>query len=55
MLVLQDVKNLFNNSKCPKFAKCEFAHNDSWYVSFDTETDAQEVTEERGYRYLLYW
>ena len=41
--LLQDVKNLFDSKNCPKFSTCEFAHNNSWYVSFDTETDAREV------------
>ena len=40
---VQDVKNLFNSNSCPKFVNCEFAHNDSWYVSFDSESDAREV------------
>ncbi|XP_065888704.1 la-related protein 4-like [Dysidea avara] len=44
---VEDVQNLFISDKCPKFATCEFAHNDSWYITFDTETDAQQA-----YRYL---
>lgn len=43
----QDIENLFNNETCPKFVSCEFAHNNSWYVTFDSDEDAQ-----RAYQYL---
>jgi len=35
--------NLFSGESCPKFISCEFAHNNSWYVTFDTEEDAQKA------------
>ncbi|XP_064646899.1 la-related protein 4-like isoform X2 [Lineus longissimus] len=44
---LEDVKNLFSGKNCPNFVSCEFAHNNSWYVTFDSDEDAQ-----RAYRYL---
>ncbi|XP_053209945.1 probable serine/threonine-protein kinase DDB_G0282963 [Panonychus citri] len=44
---LKDVQNLFNGKDCPKYVSCEFAHNNSWYVSFESDEDAQ-----RAYRYL---
>ncbi|XP_015785079.1 la-related protein 4 isoform X2 [Tetranychus urticae] len=44
---LKDVQNLFSGKECPKFVSCEFAHNNSWYVSFESDEDAQ-----RAYRYL---
>lgn len=44
---INEVENLFNGKNCPKFVSCEFAHNNSWYVTFDTDDDAQ-----RAYRYL---
>lgn len=43
----QDVENLFSGQNCPKFISCEFAGNDSWYVTFESDEDAQ-----RAYRYL---
>ncbi|XP_065052016.1 la-related protein 4-like isoform X2 [Rhopilema esculentum] len=44
---IQEVEDLFNSPNCPKYTNCEFAHNNSWYVTFDTEEDAQ-----KAYRYL---
>ena len=43
LLPLQEVENLFSGELCPKFVSCEFAHNNSWYVTFDTEEDAQKA------------
>jgi len=43
LLLLQEVENLFSGEACPKFISCEFAHNNSWYVTFDTEEDAQKA------------
>jgi la-related protein 4 len=44
---IEEVKQLFNSDKCPAYINCEFAHNNSWYVAFETEEDAQ-----RAYQYL---
>lgn len=43
LLYWQEVENLFSGESCPKFVSCEFAHNNSWYVTFDTEEDAQKA------------
>ncbi|XP_065834404.1 la-related protein 4B-like isoform X2 [Oscarella lobularis] len=44
---LEDVEALFSGPNCPKFSSCAYAANDSWYVNFDTQEDAQ-----KAYRYL---
>ncbi|XP_077966978.1 uncharacterized protein LOC120341800 [Styela clava] len=44
---VEDVEALFNGEECPKFISCEFAANTSWYVTFETESDAQDA-----YRHL---
>uniref|UniRef100_UPI00358F7B2A la-related protein 4-like isoform X3 n=1 Tax=Myxine glutinosa TaxID=7769 RepID=UPI00358F7B2A len=44
---VEDIKALFARDQCPEMLSCEFAHNDSWYIAFDSEADAQQA-----YRYL---
>ncbi|XP_011647977.1 cell wall protein RBR3 isoform X2 [Pogonomyrmex barbatus] len=44
---LEDVKNLFSGEGCPRIISCEFAHNNSWYVTFESDEDAQ-----KAYRFL---
>ncbi|XP_065655707.1 uncharacterized protein LOC100211173 isoform X5 [Hydra vulgaris] len=44
---IQEVKALFDHPNCPKWSSFEFAHNDSWYVTFECEEDAK-----RAYRHL---
>ncbi|KAL1117218.1 hypothetical protein AAG570_004545 [Ranatra chinensis] len=44
---LEEVKALFSGKGCPKLISCEFAHNNSWYVTFENDEDAQ-----RAYRFL---
>ncbi|CAH1155731.1 unnamed protein product [Phaedon cochleariae] len=44
---IEEVKNLFAGENCPRLISCEFAHNGSWYVTFESDEDAQ-----RAYRYL---
>lgn len=44
---LEEIKSLFSGKNCPKYISCEFAHNDSWYVTFENDEDAQ-----KAYKYL---
>uniref|UniRef100_A0A8C4NF21 La ribonucleoprotein 4 n=1 Tax=Eptatretus burgeri TaxID=7764 RepID=A0A8C4NF21_EPTBU len=44
---IEDVQALFDGEACPCFVSCEFAHNSSWYVTFESDTDAQQA-----FRYL---
>lgn len=41
------LQKLFCGENCPHFISCEFAHNGSWYVTFESDDDAQ-----KAYRYL---
>jgi len=38
------VKALFSGENCPSWTSCEFAHNNYWYVQFESEEDAQKVS-----------
>lgn len=62
----QEVESLFKNDNCPKVISVEFAHNNNWYITFQSDTDAQQVqpvqlfscllfkTQPRDCLYLLY-
>ena len=39
----QDITALFASPKCPAYVTCEFADNDCWYVTFDSEEGTQKV------------
>ncbi|CAB3992916.1 la-related CG11505 isoform X1 [Paramuricea clavata] len=44
---VEEVEELFSGEGCPKYISCEPAHNNYWYIQFESEDCAQ-----KAYRYL---
>lgn len=45
--IIFNFQNIFSGENCPRFISCEFAHNNAWYVTFESDEDAQ-----KAYRFL---
>lgn len=59
--VLQEVEEIFTAGDCASFVSCEPANNGYWYVTFETEEQAQQafhyinetLQEYRGQRIMV--
>ena len=38
-------QTLFSSENCPKTVRVEFLHNNTWYVTFENDTDALKAYE----------
>lgn len=45
LTILYLLQALFSSENCPKTVHVEFAHNNTWYVTFENDTDALKAYE----------
>lgn len=46
---------LFKSENCPKVLGAEFAHNNNWYITFQSDMDAQQVCFSKNKLFLIYF
>lgn len=39
----EEIESLFNHDSCPRFVSVEYICNRNWYVTFDSDEDAQRA------------
>lgn len=51
--LLQEVEALFKSENCPEALSAKFAHNSNWYITFQSDMDAQKVCVSFNGRFAL--